>query len=40
LSPKNKKGTEKAPPLKRMSEARSYGDTELHTGVRTVKNEK
>jgi hypothetical protein len=35
-----KKGTEKALPVTRMSDAKSYGDTELHTGVRIVKHEK
>ena len=36
----HKKGTEKPLPMTRMSEAKSYGDTELHTGVKIVKNEK
>jgi hypothetical protein len=36
----HKKGTEKALPITRMSDAKSYGDTELHTGVRIEKNEK
>lgn len=35
-----KKGTEKALPMTRMSEAKSYGDTELHTGVKIEKHEK